>query len=248
MLRLHYPEPLSTGLDISLSKDSAHHLIHVMRAKVEDKFIVFNKTGEFLARIIEINKKSVIANVFEQSICNTESDCNITLIQAVTRRERMDYSIQKATELGVNCIQPVLTEHCVVKLDASKSQKRIAHWQGIAQHASEQSGRLVIPIINPILTFKEALENLPEADDQLYLIFALSASQPLCNIQKKSKNITLALGPVGGFSEKEVLLAQTKGFQAIKLGPRILRAETATTAALTAIQMRWGDMNTDQEA
>lgn len=253
MLRLHHSDPLRTGEQVILSKDSAHHLIHVMRAKVDDTFIIFNASGEFEANILSVDKKNVSAKITQQRSCQTESPCKITLIQAITRRERMDYSIQKATELGVTCIQPVLSEHCVVKLDAKKAQQRLHHWQGIAQHASEQSGRLLIPEIKPVLRWSEAIDQEHDNKDSLKLIFALIAARPLADIQlndtqsndtqQKTQHISIAVGPVGGFSESEVQLAQAQGFHAIKLGPRILRAETATTAALTAVQMLWGDLN-----
>lgn len=243
MLRLYYPDELAPNSEVLLNNESAHHLVHVMRAKVDDDFIMFNEAGEFNASISSIAKKNVNALIGSQRACHTESDCNITLLQTVTRRERMDHSIQKATELGVTCIQPILTDHCVVKLDAKKSVQKVAHWQGIAQHASEQSGRLKIPLIKPVLKMEQALREIPDSENHLKLIFALIASSPLKHIQNDSKNIYVALGPVGGFSEKEVLHAQASGFQGIKLGPRILRAETATVAALTAIQMLWGDLN-----
>jgi len=242
MLRLHHPDTLHSGDQLILAPESGHHLVQVMRAKVGDSFIIFNRSGEFDACIESINKKQVIAIIGQERACNAEPDIHITLLQAVTRRERMDYSIQKATELGVSCIQPVLTEHCVVKLNEKKSRQRLVHWQGIARHASEQSGRLSIPEIKPVLGIQQALNTVPQ-DDSLKLLFTLAASQPLAGIDNDAKNIYLALGPVGGFSQQEIDWATEKGFNGIKLGPRILRAETATVAALTAIQLLWGDLN-----
>lgn len=249
MLRLHYADNLNIESEVNLPPEASHHLVNVMRAKVDDEFIIFNESGEFIARILRIDKKTTTIIIVSQRECKTESACNITLLQALTRRERMDYSIQKATELGVQIIQPVITEHCVVKLDQKRSLQRIKHWQGIAQHASEQSGRLKIPEIKPILKLDVTLQSLSQNNTDLKLIFALAASQPLSAIKHETakdekKDIYLALGPAGGFSVREVSLAQECGFKSIKLGPRILRAETATTAALTAIQLRWGDLDT----
>lgn len=243
MLRLHHPDFIKAGSEIVIGKQAAHHLLNVMRTKINDSFILFNASGEFKALLISIDKKIATVKVQEKLVSDTESPCKITLFQAVTRRERMDYSIQKATELGVHCIQPVITEHCVVKLDEKKSRQRLKHWQGIAQHATEQSGRLVIPEIKPIMKWPVALENSPQDKKVLKLIFTLYAAKPLAMIDQNADCIHLALGPVGGFSENEVSLALSHDFHPIKLGPRVLRAETATTAALTAVQMLWGDLN-----
>ncbi|MBT8142965.1 MAG: 16S rRNA (uracil(1498)-N(3))-methyltransferase [Gammaproteobacteria bacterium] len=249
MIRLHFSGKLTPNSPVLLDADASHHLARVMRAKVGDHCVVFNSEAEYLATIQSISGKSVEVLIQQQRVNNNESTLAITLLQAVTRRERMDYSIQKATELGVSTIQPVLTQHCVVKLDAGKSEKRIKHWQGIARHATEQSGRLMVPGINPVLPWQAALNAATVLNCDLKMIFALQASRPLSDLQTSIKNsqspshICLALGPVGGFSEHEVQLAKDQGFTSIKLGPRILRAETATTAALTAVQMLWGDLN-----
>jgi len=242
MLRLHHVQTLESNTLVELSPEASHHLVQVMRVKIDSEFRIFNQSGEFIAHLKTLRGKIAVAKIGQKIETNTESNCKLTLLQAVTRRERMDYSIQKATELGVNIIQPVMTQHCVVKLDSKKSQKRLHHWQGIAQHAAEQSGRLIIPTIKPVLKWTEAIDTLAN-ENYLKLIFALAASKPLHAIENQATRICLAIGPVGGFSESEVNSAINKNFQAIKLGPRILRSETATTAALTAIQMRWGDLN-----
>ena len=243
MLRVYHSGHLEKNTSIDLSPEASHHVLNVMRLKIDSKLRVFNALGEYTATLSSFTKKIASVELTEKLDTYTESDCKITLLQAVTRRERMDYSIQKATEMGVTCIQPVLTQHCVVKLNSKKSEQRIAHWKGIALHASEQSGRLCVPEIKPILTWNEALAE-HQNSQSLKLIFALAASQALREIDSETKNILLALGPVGGFSQQELDKALGNNFTAIKLGPRILRAETATTAALTAIQMRWGDLNT----
>ncbi len=242
MLRIHHSGHLQKNTNVDLSSEASHHVLNVMRLKIDAEFRIFNASGEFHARLQAISNKIANVNVGEMLGSNPESDCEITLLQAITRRERMDYSIQKATEMGVTTIQPVLTQHCVVKLNQKKSLQRIEHWKGIALHAAEQSGRLKIPEIKPILTWSNALIEYNETK-ALKLIFALAASKPLNQIASDSKNILLALGPVGGFSVAEFDQAVSKDYKAIKLGPRILRAETATTAALTAIQMRWGDLD-----
>lgn len=242
MLRVYYSGQLEKNTRIELSLEASHHVLNVMRLKIDSKLRVFNALGEYTATLSSFTKNIASVVLNEKLDISTESDCKITLLQAITRRERMDYSIQKATEMGVYCIQPVITQHCVVKLNSKKAQQRINHWNGIAIHASEQSGRLKVPEIKPILSWNEALAEY-ETSNSLKLIFALAASQALREIDYESKNIILALGPVGGFSSQELEKAIANNFKAIKLGPRILRAETATTAALTAIQMRWGDLN-----
>lgn len=241
MTRVYHAEKLELGQLVELDEFASHHLSKVMRNKVGDQVNVFNPKGEFVGQIETITKKSVTLQLKEKINVVTESPLRTTLIQAVTRRERMDYSIQKATELGINLIQPVISERCVVKLDEKRSQQRLKHWQGIARHAAEQSGRLSIPDIKPITSFTEAITM--REDDELKLIFALQASQPLANLtQADVKSVSYAIGPVGGFSDKEVKMALTQNFHSIKFGPRVLRAETATAAMLTAVQMRWGDL------
>ena len=242
MLRVYHSGLLEKKTTIELSPEASHHVLNVMRLKIDSELKVFNALGEYKAVISSFTKKIAKVILQEKLDSATESDCKITLLQAITRRERMDYSIQKATEMGVSCIQPVITQHCVVKLNSKKAQQRIKHWNGIAVHASEQSGRLLVPEIRPILSWNEALAE-HETSNCLKLIFALAASQAIGEIEFEGKNIVLALGPVGGFSSQELDKALANNYKAIKLGPRILRAETATTAALTAIQMRWGDLN-----
>jgi len=242
MIRLHHAGKLKINTAVTLSKEASHRLVHVMRLKTGSQFSLFNSDGEFIVVLKKIDKKIAIGQIIESVKSETESFCKITLLQAVTRRERMDFSIQKATELGVSIIQPVITQHCVVKLDTKKIIKRMQHWKDIAQHATEQSGRLLIPEIKPVISWGEAVQNTLKIDS-LNLIFTLAAAKPLSQLQKSSKQVTLAIGPVGGFSDQEIALAINNNFQGIKLGPRILRSETATTAALTAIQMRWGDLD-----
>ena len=242
MLRVYHSGFLQKNTIIELSPEASHHVLNVMRLKVDSNLRVFNVSGEYMAILSSNTKKIASLTLGEKLNITTESDCEITLLQAVTRRERMDYSIQKATEMGVSCIQPVLTQHCVVKLNEKKAQQRIEHWNGIALHATEQSGRLKVPEIKSILSWDAALAEYTSSK-YLKLIFALAASKALSEIEVSSKNILLALGPVGGFSTQELEKALAKDYRAIKLGPRILRAETATTAALTAIQMRWGDLD-----
>ncbi len=242
MLRVYHSGQLQENINLDLSPETSHHVLKVMRLRIEAELRVFNATGEYFAHLKSVSKNIAQVNLGKRIEVNTESDCEITLLQAITRRERMDYSIQKATEMGVSCIQPVLTQHCVVKLNQKKSLQRVEHWKGICKHATEQSGRLKIPQIRPILSWDDALLEYGNTK-ALKLIFALAASKPLNKIESDNKNIILALGPVGGFSDNELQKAMLNHYQAVKLGPRILRAETATTAALTAIQIRWGDLD-----
>jgi len=242
MTRVYHSEPLNLNQEIQLDDFAAQHLSRVMRVKIGDGVRVFNQGGEFQASVSQIHKNEVFVTTTKRLEVNTESLLSTVLLQAVTRRERMDFAIQKATELGVNVIQPIMTQHCVVKLDASKESKKLRHWQGIARHASEQSGRLQIPQILPILSYKEALESI-QNESTLKLIFALTQANNLCEIAvEQFQKVAFCIGPVGGFSPEEVTLAIDKNFQSVKLGPRVLRSETASVAALTAIQLLWGDL------
>ncbi len=239
MTRVYHSESLTLHQEIELDNFASQHLSRVMRVKLGDEVKVFNASGEFIGEVAAQNKNTVRVLLKRKLETHTESQLQTTLIQAVTRRERMDYSIQKATELGVSYIQPVLSEHCVVKLDEKKAAQKIKHWQGIARHASEQCGRLSIPEIHPVCTLPDALIN---SDADLKFMFALQASEAFSKLSGPvPESVCVAVGPVGGFSQREVGFSLDSGFKSTRLGPRVLRSETATAAILTAVQMRWGD-------
>ena len=237
--RIYFPEELSIGKKIIFNAEISRHLSLVLRVKIDDSIIIFNGFGgEFKARIFSVIKQQVIAIIEKFVDKNTESPLEIHLLQGVSRGEKMDFTIQKAVELGVSSITPIFTQYCNVKLDPERSRKRLQHWQNIAISAAEQSGRCLVP---KILSPKFLAEWLTENRYPLSLILHPEAKTKFSELTKSYSEITLLIGPEGGFSDDEIKLAKKSNFIAVNLGQRILRTETAALAAISAIQARWGD-------
>jgi 16S rRNA (uracil1498-N3)-methyltransferase len=238
--RLFVDSALNTGQTLELDKEAAHYVRTVLRLKNQQNLIVFNGRGnEFKARLEQVSRKSVIVTVLSEQHRNVETSLTIKLGLGISRGERMDWAIQKAVELGVSQITPLLTERTVVKLTAEKQQQRLRHWQGIIQHATEQSGRTY-------LTELTGIETLPDwVNHQQASCFFLDpyAEKNLYQMPPPTASVTLLSGPEGGFSPQERDTAATAGFTPVKLGPRILRTETAVLAAVSAIQTLWGDFS-----
>ncbi len=238
--RLFVQEALVTGETLVLDSDSAHYLRSVLRLKEGAEITVYNGSGgEFSAVLSEVSRKVVELLVGEWRASHSEPSLNIRLGLAITRGERMDIAIQKAVELGVTSITPLITEHCAVPVRNGRMEKKERHWQKIAQSASEQSGRVTVPEVREIVGIDEWLAEEGEA---LRLFFDPRATQSLIELEKPNQPIILLSGPEGGFSEDECHKAVQAGYLAVTLGPRILRAETACIAAITAVQLLWGDL------
>jgi 16S rRNA (uracil1498-N3)-methyltransferase len=239
--RIHYDGTLTNGSDVYLPPETSHYITHVLRLKKGMGLILFNGNGrEYTASITHIKKTVVTAKVEDECCKMTESPLTLHLAQAISRSEKMNWAIQKAVELGVNTITPLITDYCSVKLPPEGMSKRMGHWKKIIISACEQSGRTVIPLLHPIYSFthwiKEELPGLKlYCDPGAVQNLALPAS--LLN-----QAVFLLIGPEGGFSPQELKSAQAHHFLGISLGPRILRTETATLAAITLIQSRWGDL------
>jgi len=233
---------LIEGTSLALDANASHHLSRVLRAKQGDEFIIFNGLGgEYAATITHIDKKAVHVLISEFNPREAESSLDLWLAQGISRGEKMDYTIQKAVELGVKKIIPLFTERCNVKLDQERLSKRLEHWQAIARSAAEQSGRNIIPEILTPTTLENALSMM-----QAHWRFVLSphVSQKLHTIQiDKLQSVLLLIGPEGGLSEREIMLTKAQNFLPLNLGPRIMRTETAAVAAITALQCYFGDMS-----
>jgi 16S rRNA (uracil1498-N3)-methyltransferase len=232
---------LELAQEIIIDELASHHLSRVLRVRVSDPVIVFNgKGGEYTGVITAITKKNITLSLNSFHDDARESGLNLTLAQGISRGEKMDFTIQKAVELGVKKIVPLFTERCNVKLTAERAQKRIEHWQGIVQSACEQSGRNFVPIVTPPQQFLAFTTNLPASAG---VILSPFATQKLASLSLHTPNeIVLIIGPEGGFSVKEIAHCDKKGFAQLNLGPRILRTETAALAAITALQCQFGDM------
>ncbi len=240
--RLFVSGGLINGSTIELEGDRARYLGRVLRLRPDDEVRVFNGDGPERSAVIESISKSVVSLRVGDSVdANTESPLRVHLVQGVSRGERMDFVIQKATELGVKRVTPVLTEYGVVKLDAKRADKRREHWQGVAQSACEQSGRVRVPLIDTPVPLKTWFGDTPaEVDAQL--ILRPGAATALAGIEAPSTKACLLIGPEGGFSDTEYEDADIAGFTPVSLGPRVLRTETAAVAALSVLQSKWGDL------
>lgn len=243
-LRFYTNNPLVLGESVQLSESAAAHATRALRLSVGDSAIVFNGNGnDYECELTAINKNSVFAKVTAVSQVSNESPLRITLLQAISAGDRMDYTIQKAVELGVTHIQPFASQRSVVKLSADRAEKRTEHWQNVAISACEQSGRAIVPIVSAPLNFSNLFAQLAkEAEtDACKITLAPDASQNLKDLAKPSGNIYLLIGAEGGLSNEEIAISQSQGFQTILLGARVLRTETAALAAIAAMQTLWGD-------
>lgn len=238
--RFYCREALSPGAHIELPEPVARHAVRVLRLPPGAPMVLFDgRGGEYLAHIERIERDRVLAELADWRDIERESPLAITLVQALQAGEKMDFTIQKAVELGVRDIVPVESRRSVMRLAGDRAGKRVAHWQGVAASACEQCGRNQVPLVAPL----EKLENwlARPADGVLRLMLAPDATQTLADLAPAT-NIQLLIGAEGGLDPQEVIAAGQAGFQAVRLGPRVLRTETAGLAALAALQLLWGDL------
>lgn len=237
--RLYVAVPLAVHETIELDKDCAHYVRTVLRLKKAYLVVLFNgQGGEYQAEIIEVSRKQVLVKILRFVERNVESNLQVVLGLGISRGERMDFAVQKSVELGVMKIAPLITDHCVVQLKGDKEANKIRHWQKIAQHASEQSGRTFVPVIESV----DSLVQWVDVQKGLKVFLDPFATQTLQDLKPIDHKVTLLAGPEGGFATQERDIAKQSGFIPVQLGPRILRTETAALAALTAVQMLWGDL------
>jgi 16S rRNA (uracil1498-N3)-methyltransferase len=236
--RLFVNLTLNTGECIQLDSEAGHYVRDVLRLKPQQNLMLFNdQGGEYLCCLREVSRKCVVIEV-EKFISRTvESNIHIKLGLGISRGDRMDWSVQKSVELGVNCLTPLITERCQIKFNPEKKQQRLTHWRNIIQHAAEQSGRTVLPEIADITHIGDWIIQ----QQGLKIFLDPFAEQSLHNLVPEIKQVTLMTGPEGGFSEIERELAKAQGFIPVRIGARILRTETAVLAALAAVQTLWGD-------
>lgn len=237
--RIYTTAQLNTGETIELEARASHYLANVLRISVGDSLLLFNGDGNnYYAEIVAVKKQKVTVRLLQSELCNTESPLRITLAQAISKGERMDYCVQKAAELGVNVIQPLMTRRVIVKMDPKRMAKRIAHWQAVAISACEQSGRACVPQVLEPLTLAQWLESKTGGDR---LILAPTAEQKLTGFKPGSNEVSVLIGPEGGFEEQELANAGAAGCQLVSMGPRVLRTETAGPVAIALLQAGAGD-------
>ena len=239
--RVFIEQKITTGDIISLPEDKAHHLAHVIRLRVGDKIRLFdNSEFEFEADIIEVAKKVVRAEVTSSSQLNNESPLDISLCLAVSRGPHMDFSIQKAVELGVNRIIPIISEFGNVKLTGSRTDNKLSHWRKIIIGAAEQCGRNKLAELQSPIIFNEYLNSDSTATK---LILHPGVEKMMSKITIKNGRLILMIGPEGGFSDLELQRASDNNYIPISLGPRVLRTETAVVCSLSNAQQLWGDLH-----
>ena len=238
MPRFYLPAPLALQTTFSLPENIVRH-IHVLRLNTGDSITLFNGTGnDFDATLQAIGKRHAECHIHAQRQPENESPLAITLVQAISSGERMDFTLQKSVELGVRAIQPIISERCVVRLSGERAEKRVQRWQDIVIAACEQSGRSMVPTVLPIVSFSDYLRQMPP---ELHLMMSLHRATTLCGIAPAPQTLRLMIGPEGGWTPAEEQAALEAGVQTITLGKRVLRTETASLAALAAMQVLWGD-------
>ena len=240
MIRLYQSTTLEAEQFISLDKNPSHHLIRVLRAKKGTEVTLFNGDGcEYLAELVDDNHKHCQLKIKQQKKIENESPLKITLLQGISRGDRMDSCIQKSIELGVDSIIPVHCQRTGGNLKGERAEKKHQHWQQIAISACEQSGRCIIPNIQAITGFTESIQTDSNAEK---LILAPGANKSFSCLPKPEKEVCILIGPEGGFTDEEIQQANEVNYISLALGPRILRTETAGPACIAAAQTLWGDL------
>lgn len=237
--RFYEPQPLSTDVSISLGDSTTQHVSRALRMRAGEQIQLFNGDGqEYLAELTEVAKRSVTAKVLSAAQPARISPLKISIGQSISRGERMDYAVQKATELGMATMTPLFSERCEVRLNSERQDKRRQHWQQVAISACEQSLRCDVPEIASPQSLLDWI-NTVEAD--LKLVLHHHTEQPLGDFEAP-QSVALLVGPEGGLSEEEVEQALAAGFKPVAFGPRVFRTETAPVAALSILQYLWGDL------
>lgn len=243
LTRVHVDGPLASGKRITLEGSAASHVTRVLRLRVGASLVLFDGSGgEFEASIDKAHAGTVTVAIGQHHSIERESPLSVTLAQGVSRGERMDLVVQKATELGVTHLVPVLTERSVVRLTAQQSDRKVNHWRAIAIAACEQCGRNRLPSVAPPVTLPAFLREACAADSVTRLLLSPEGSTTLKDIGRPlSSPLNVLIGPEGGLTEEEEQAAAAAGFRAVRLGPRVLRTETAAIAALALLQREIGD-------
>jgi 16S rRNA (uracil1498-N3)-methyltransferase len=241
LTRVHVDSPLATDADVSLPEAAAYHVARVLRLREGAVIVAFDGSGsEYRCEILEVKGDDVRVRVGARAAGMPESPLRITLVQAVSRSERMDWTLQKATELGVATIAPVLSARSVVRLDDRQAEKKLRHWQAIVAGACEQCGRSVVPEVRAPVELSRYFSTTAREGQR----FVLSPTGPasLAGMTSIGSRVELLIGPEGGLDDTEIERATAFGFAPVRLGPRVLRTETAGLVALTVLQALWGDL------
>lgn len=238
--RIYQPQPLAVNQQLNLDEDGAAHIGKVLRMGSGEQISLFNGDGnDYLAEIVDSGKKSVTVKVLSCEANPSESPLNLHLGQVISRGDRMEFTIQKSVELGVNTITPLFSDRCGVKLTGERLEKKIQQWQKIVISACEQSGRSQVPIVRPAMELQEWCS---EPTSALKLNLHPRAAHGINGLDLSHTRVRLLIGPEGGLSAEEIAMTETYQFTDVLLGPRVLRTETASLTAITALQLRFGDL------
>ncbi|WP_109124741.1 16S rRNA (uracil(1498)-N(3))-methyltransferase [Dyella sp. C11] len=241
-IRIHVELPLAVGQELGLPAQAGEHVARVLRMTAGAPITLFNGDGvDYPSVIVAVGKRDVSVRVEAAEPVGNESPLALTLAQGVARGEKMDLIVQKATELGVARIVPLITERSEVKLDASRAEKRLAHWQAVSASACEQSGRARLPEVLPAVPLEQWLRQLPQ-DGALRLALLPEGTRQANELSFTPAGGVLVVGPEGGLGQRDTAALGEAGFSGLRLGPRILRTETAGLAALAALQALHGDI------
>lgn len=242
LTRCHVDLPLRAGQQLALPEAAANHLTRVLRLRQGDACVLFNGDGhDYRARLASVGKREARVDILGCEAVDNESPLHLTLVQGIARGEKMDLILQKATELGVAAFVPVVAERTEVKLDAERVARRMAHWASVIASACEQCGRARVPSLHAAMPLAIALPQL--AGDSLRLSLDPQGSTGVGGLQvAHARQVVVAIGPEGGWSPRDRQVLDGFGFSGLRLGPRILRTETAGLAAIAALQSRFGDL------
>lgn len=239
--RIYQPTDFSSNSTVALSSDAFGHVVRVLRLKAGDEITLFNGDGhDYQAKLQDVSKKQATATIISSINRNNESPLNIHLGQGISRGDRMDFTLQKSVELGVNTITPLFTERCGVKLNAERLEKKRQQWQKIVISACEQSGRAVVPQVLAPVSLSVWLTQTTSA---LKINLHPRAQHSIMGLPMTAERVRLLIGPEGGLTDEEIEQASNANYTEVLLGPRVLRTETAALTAITALQCKFGDLS-----
>ncbi len=240
--RIYHPELLSGKKNCILSEDATNHIGRVLRMREGQELILFDGTNHiYNAVLTEVSKKKISVDILSETFDNRESNLPIHLGQVISRGDKMEFTIQKSVELGVNIITPLWSERCGVKLDNTRQDRKLQQWQKIAIAACEQCGRNMVPEIRPIMKLTDWCL---EQDEMLKLNLHPRAKYTIKQLPNiPDAGVRLLIGSEGGLSKDEILMTEQQGFTEVLLGKRVLRTETASLATITALQVCFGDLS-----
>lgn len=242
--RFFFPAPLGNGSEVRLPEEAAHHAARVLRLSLGDPVVLFNGAGgEYHARITRLERGEVWVKTGGFAQPDRESPLEVVLAQGLSSGDRMDLTLQKSVELGVSAIQPLNTGRSIVKLSGERAARRAGHWQNLVIAACEQCGRNRVPPVAPLARLEDWLAQLDpqRTENEQRLLLSPGAEIALRSLAPAPSRVLLLVGPEGGLAPVEVAAAHSRGFVGVRLGPRVLRTETAALAALAAMQTLWGD-------